>query len=58
MRIIVAASTDRFSFVPMRVIRRLRTDVKRRTESDALTINIAVPISTEALPDVITNENK
>ena len=49
MRIIVAASTDRLSFVPMRVIRSERTDEKRRTESAALTMKTAVPISTEAL---------
>ena len=57
MRIMVAASTDMFSFVPIRAVSRVRTEPNKRDPTVTQTRNEAVPSRTRKLPDASTSEN-
>ena len=57
MRIIVAASTDKFSFVPIRDDRSALTDASSTLVTVTLIMNIAIPASALLLPEAMISEN-
>ena len=57
IRIMVAASTERFSFEPIRVVSRDFTDPNTIALTVAQTMKIAMPRSARPLPDASTSEN-